>query len=202
MASAKKGAQKRGAKLVFLDESGFSLKPSVRRTWAPRGHTPLLSHPFSWKRLNAIGSLVCQPDGSDCDLLLCLQPRTIKEDAIMAYLQALRQQVPGPLVLLWDRLPAHCSGKVDAFVKANTSWLTVEWLPAYAPELNPVEYFWSALKGKPLANLAPDTLAELEQAIQRNHRKMRKRPDDLHEFLVASSLFAEDMPVKTSGESQ
>jgi transposase len=149
-----------------------------------------------------MGSLVCQPDGSDCDLLLHLQPETIKDAAVIGYLDALHQQVLGPLVLLWDRLPAHCSGKVEAFVQANAFWLTVEWLPAYAPELNPVEYFWSALKGKPLANLAPDTIGELEQAIQRNHRKMRKRPDALHEFLVASSLFEKDMPVKASGESQ
>ena len=69
MASDKKGAQKRAAKLAFLDESGFSLKPSVRRTWAPRGKTPHITTHFNWKRLNVIGSLICDPDGKEADAI-------------------------------------------------------------------------------------------------------------------------------------
>src|SRR4051794_14196109 len=99
VASNKKGAIKRGAKFAFLDESGFSLKPSVRRTWAPRGQTPILMHRFNWKRLNAIGTLVCNPDGSEPDLLLHLQPKGIKDDAVIVYLEGLHRQVPGPIVL-------------------------------------------------------------------------------------------------------
>ncbi len=196
MASDKKGAAKRRAKLAFLDESGFSLKPSVRRTWAPRGQTPILEHKFNWKRLHAMGSLVCNPDGSQPDLLLHLQPKSIKEEAVFAYLQALHRQVPGRLVLLWDRLPAHRGQKVAEYLAQNADWLQVEWLPAYAPELNPMEYVWSATKGKPLANLAPDRIAQLEQVVKRTHRRMRKRPEDLQRFLMASSLYTEDMLVK------
>jgi putative transposase len=161
-----------------------------------------LEHRFNWKRLNAIGSLGCEPDGSLPDIVLHLQPQTIKEDAVIAYLDALHRQVPGPIVLLWDSLPAHRSAKVADYLKANTDWLEVVWFPGYAPELNPMEYFWSALKGKPLANLAPDRVDQLQKAITRAHRRVRKQTQMLQDFLVASSLYKKEMFVNTSGESQ
>ena len=188
--------------MVFLDESGFSLKPSVHRTWAPRGQTPKLEHRFNWKRLNAIGSLVCDPEGTHPDLILHLQDKSIKEDAVIAYLEALHRQVPGPLDLLWDHLPAHRSQKVQDYLAANTDWLVVHWFPGYAPELNPIEYFWSALKGKPLANLAPDRVEQLQKVIERAHRRARKQTQLLQEFLIASKLYTKELLVKTSGESQ
>ena len=202
MAADKKGAVKRAAKFAFLDESGFSLKPSVRRTWAPCGQTPVLKHHFNWKRLHAIGTVICNPDGTEPDILLHLQPKSIKEDAVIAYLEALHQSVPGPIVLLWDHLQAHCSHKVAEFLSQNRDWLHVEWFPSYAPELNPMEYFWSAAKGKPLANLAPDHLEQLQKAIERAHRRTRKQPHMLQEFLIASKLYEPEMLVNTAGESQ
>ena len=202
VAPDKKGAIKRGAKFAFLDESGFSLKPSVRRTWAPRGQTPILKHRFNWKRLHAIGSLVCEAEGTQPDLLLHLTPKSIKEEAVIAYLEALHQQVPGEIVLVWDHLPAHRSRKVQEYLTQNRAWLRVEWFPGYAPELNPIEYFWSASKNKPLANLAPDRLEELQRAVEGMHRRARKQPDLLQEFLIASQLYTKEMFVKPKGEDQ
>ena len=152
--------------------------------------------------MNAIGSLVCEPDGSQPDIVLHLQPKTIKEDAVIAYLASLHRQVPGPIVLLLDGLPAHRSAKVQDYMQANTDWLEVVWFPGYAPELNPIEYFWSALKGKPLAYLTPDRVDQLHKAITRAHRRARKQTQMLQDFLVASSLYKKEMFVNTSGESQ
>jgi transposase len=202
VAPHKKGAAKRGAKLAFLDESGFSLKPSVRRTWAPRGQTPILAHRFNWKRLNAIGTLVCDPDGSQPDLLLHLQPKSIKEDAVIAYVEALHEQVPGLLDIVLDHLRAHCGQKFADYQDQNRDWLHVEWFPRYAPELNPIEYFWSACRGKPLANLSPDRLDQLQRAVERAHRKTRADPPLLKGFLVASKLYGPDLLVRPKGEGQ
>lgn len=188
--------------MAFVDESGFSLKPSIRRTWAPCGHTPLLKHRFNWKRLNAIGALVCEADGSQPDLLLSLQAETIKYDAVIGFAEDLHRQLPGGVTLLIDHLPAHRHEQVQAYFEANQDWLTVEWFPAYAPELNPIEYVWSAAKGKPLANLAPDQIQELERALNRTHRRMRKQPHKLQEMLVASGLFTDEILVIPKGESQ
>lgn len=189
MASDKKGAQKRSAKLAFLDESGFSQKPSVRRTWAPRGQTPTIKIHFNWKRLNVIGSLICDPDGNEADLLLHMQPKSIKDDAVLTYLEALHKQVPGPMVLLWDHLPAHRSAKVAAYLSANLDWLQVEWFPSYAPELNPIEYVWSNAKGEPTANSSPDTLADIEHSLQALNKRLVSEQEVMYGFLEASKLF-------------
>lgn len=55
-------------------------------------------------------------------------------------------------MLVWDGLSAHWSQAMRAWV-AEQDWLTLERLPAYAPELNPVELLWSSLKKRELANL-------------------------------------------------
>ena len=115
-----KGAQERGATLAFLDESGFSLRPSVRRTWAPRGQTPIIRHKFNWKRLHAIGTITCRADGTHPDLLLQVQQQSVTGDAIIASVNDLHQQVEGPVVLLWDGLPAHRSKRVQAHIQANS----------------------------------------------------------------------------------
>jgi hypothetical protein len=66
-------------------------------------------------------------------------------------LDAAHQQLDGPIVLIWDNLPTHVSRAMRQLIAAR-SWLTVFQLPAYAPELNPVQGAWSSLK-RSLANL-------------------------------------------------
>lgn len=201
MARAKKGAKERAATIVFVDESGFSQRPSVRRTWAPKGQTPILRHHFNWKRLHAIGAVVCQPDGAEARLLLHLQTETIKQEAIIAYLQALPLEVPGPLLLLWDGLAAHRSKAVQAHIQEQKEWLTVERLPAYAPELNPVEYLWSVLKGKDVANLCADNLAQIQDKLQTAKERIQQN-NIAQGFLKASKLFTDRSNVTTKTESQ
>lgn len=192
MASDKKGAQEQPAKIVFLDESGFSLKSSIRKTWAPRGETPIVRSHFSWKRLHVIGSLICDPDGGNADILLRTQATSVKEEAIIAYLKALHQHAPGRIVLIWDSLRAHRGSKVKEYLSNNKDWLTVEWLPPYAPDLNPVEAFWSAAKGEPTANRTPDTLAEIERSLQAYRDCVAPQQEKLHGFLSASGLFPDE----------
>jgi transposase len=66
--------------------------------------------------------------------------------------------------LLWDGLPAHRSHLMRAWLGRQRSWLVVEPLPAYAPELNPVEGLWANLKDLELANRPTTTLAEVADA--------------------------------------
>jgi len=189
VASDKKGAKKRGAKLAFLDESGFSLKSCLRRTWSPRGQTPIVHSHLSWERLNAIGGLLCDRDGSRANLHLAFQEETIKEDAVIAFLWALHWRFPGRIVLVWDHLQAHKSDKVAAYLMANRDWLQVEWFPSYASELNPMEYFWSVAKGEPTANTEPDTLGQIERSVRQLGERAAGDQELLYGFLAASGLF-------------
>ena len=65
------------------------------------------------------------------------------------------------VVLIWDGLSSHWSHRMRAHLNAQRHWLTVERLPAYAPELNPAEYLRANLKGEELANCTGDTIAEV-----------------------------------------
>jgi hypothetical protein len=74
LAEPEKRARRQHALIVFEDESGVSLLPSVRATWAPRGQTPVLRHRFGWKRLSLAAALVFEPDASDAHLVFQLRP--------------------------------------------------------------------------------------------------------------------------------
>jgi transposase len=175
--------------LVFVDEAGFSLRPSVRKTWAPKGKTPILRHRFNWKRLHAIGAIACRADGSDPQLLLHLQPESIKSDAVVGFLEQVQHEITGKVLIIWDGLPAHRSKIVKGHLEGCGNALSVTRFPAYAPELNPVEYLWSTVKGRYVANRCPDYIADLETAVVSAKEKIAAERDTLSGFLRASRMF-------------
>jgi transposase len=147
---------------VFEDESGVSLLPSVRATWAPRGHTPVLRHRFNWKRLSLAGGLAYEPDGSDAHLVFQLRPGAYNDQTLIEFLDELHQiEQQRSLMLIWDGLPSHHSGRMRDWIASQQDWLQVEPLPGYAHDLNPIEQVWGSLKSKELRNLCPDTLQEV-----------------------------------------
>jgi transposase len=101
-------------------------------------------------------------------------------------LDAARQQLGGPLVVVWDNLNTHVSDAMTDLIAAR-DWLTVYRLPPYAHELNPVEPVWSHLK-RSLANLARRNLAQLTALIRTRLKRMQYRPGLLDGFLASTGL--------------
>jgi transposase len=151
---------------VFEDESGVSLLPSVRATWAPRGHTPVLRHRFGWKRLSLAGALTYEPDGSAAHLVFQFRPGAYNDQMLIEFLSELNQLEQRPLALIWDGLPSHRSGRMCEWLATQRSWLRVEPLPGYAPDLNPTEQVWGNLKSKELANFCADTIDQVAGAAE------------------------------------
>ena len=176
---------------MFWDEAGFSQRPSVRRTWAPRGKTPVLRQPFNWKRLSAIGMLAVSADVSRVRVLFSLRPGTVDSAWIVDSLRSLHRHLRDPVILLWDGLPAHRSTATRRHLEAQGHWLRVEPLPSYAPELNPVETIWANLSARELANLCPETVEELAAHVHRGIRRIRRHPTLGCAFLKHSGLFPE-----------
>jgi hypothetical protein len=169
---------------VSWDESGVSLLPVTRRTWAPRGHTPILRHHFKWKRASLAAALCYGSRGGGAQLAFHQHPDAYDTDSLIGALDQLRGWLGGQkATLLWDGLPAHRSKVMRAWLNTQRSWLVVEPLPGYAPELNPVEALWSNLKGVELANLAGDTLAEVTAAAERGIQRIRGTPHLAFSFL-------------------
>ena len=153
----KQAARRRNARIVFFDESGASLLPNVRRTWAPRGRPPLLRHPFNWQRVSMAAALCYGVGGGGASLAFHIHPGSYDTASLIPVIRQLRGFLGGEkATLLWDGLPAHRSRAMAAFLATQRDWLVVERLPGYAPELNPVEQAWANLKGNELANLAAE----------------------------------------------
>ena len=166
LAATEKRATRQNALIVFEDESGVSLLPSVRATWAPRGHTPVLRHRFNWKRLSLAGALAYEPDGSDAHLIFELRPGAYNDETLIEFLSDVHEIERRPVLLIWDGLPAHRSRHMTDWVRTQGDWLSVEQLPGYASELNPIEQAWGNLKSQELANLCSDTIDEVAQVAE------------------------------------
>ena len=158
LAATEKRAKRQNALIVFEDESGVSLLPSVRATWAPRGQTPVLRHPFNWKRLSLAGALAYEPDGSDAHLFFELRPGAYNDETLIEFLTELNEVERRAVLLIWDGLPSHRSRRMTDWIASQRHWLSVERLPGYAPDLNPIENVWGNLKSRELANLCSHTI--------------------------------------------
>lgn len=104
-----------------------------------------------------------------------LYPGSVKSPQVVDFLQALLRHISGPLLIVWDRLAAHRSGMVRDFISGQGGRLWLEYLPAYAPELNPVEYIWAHWKQHQLPNVCPKDYWHLGETARRTLKRMRRR---------------------------
>jgi hypothetical protein len=106
-------------------------------------------------------------------------------------------RVPLPFVASHSRQAADRLGRVARpsqpghleFIREQRGRLWVEFLPGYAPELNPVEYLWSHWKQHELPNFCPQTFSQLSHYARKALRRMRKRPTLVIAFWRQAELF-------------
>jgi transposase len=182
-------AQRRRACLVFFDESALGLTPNVRQTWAPKGKPPTLTHPFNWKKASMAAALCYRVRGGGAQLCFHVRAGSYDTDSLIEALGGLRRFLGGEkATLLWDGLPSHRSTAMRDWIRSQQSWLVVERLPAYAPDLNPVEGLWSSLKAVELANLTSSTLGEVIAQAHRGIDRVRRTPHLAYSFLRHAGL--------------
>jgi transposase len=121
----------------------------------------VLRHRFVWKRLSLAGALAYEPDGSDAHLFFELRPGAYNDETLIQFLSELNEVEQRPMVLIWDGLPSHRSRRMLDWVANQRDWLSIEPLPGYAPDLNPIEQVWGSLKSTELANLCSDAISEV-----------------------------------------
>lgn len=184
-----RAAADRRAHLVFLDESGFQLSPTVRRTLAPRGQTPVLTCWDKRDRLSAISCLTFSPQRHRPGLYFrLLRPNANAHGQdVVAFLKDLHWSLPR-MTVVWDRSPIHSrSTAVKEYLAAHPD-IVVEDLPAYAPDLNPDELVWCWTKYGRLCNYAAADVADLGQAVETELKHLRQQRNLLREFLNHTQL--------------
>lgn len=165
----------------------------MRRTWAPKGWTPLIVSAGSWRSRSVIGIITCTPKGRRPKLFLRIFPHAIKHPDVIRCLKEFRRHVRGRIILLWDGLTPHRARNTRIFLKTQRHWLNVYRFPAYAPELNPPEYLFSASKSRDLAGLYVDTIDDIDVHIKNSKRRFQRHPNLLTGFLKESTLFKKEL---------
>jgi len=179
----------RRAHLVFIDECGFMLAPLVRRTWAPRGQTPVIEIADPHGCISTIGALTISPVRSRFGFYFHLLPdnANFRGNSIVAFIDSVRRRIGRPLMVIWDQIPIHQSFSVERYLSQHEDVL-VELFPPYAPELNAVDYVWAYVKYGRLTNYCPDNLDQLRRKVTSELSRIKIRPDLLRSFFHATGL--------------
>ena len=166
--------------LLYGDESEALTHPYLARAWAKSGADLRVPAPGQAKKVAMLGSL----DHVTRQLIVHTSPTKRSSDFIahLEQLDHLYGPQPGrqttPVVLVEDNGPIHTSKRSLAALAARSHWLTVDWLPKYAPELNDIEVVWHDLKAYHLAHQTFTDAAALDHAIHEavtdlNRERMR-----------------------------
>lgn len=140
------------------------LQPVNRQTWAPIGCTPIQKAWDRRDRLSVIGAVCLSPTRTRVGCCFDVQRSNVKADDAVDFLRKLRERVGRPLIVVWDRWSVHRSAE-KRIAKLGWKHIEFESLPAYCPELNPVEAMWSHAKYADLANYVPDDVNKLNEAV-------------------------------------
>lgn len=128
-------------------------------------------------------------DGTCARLLLHMCMGAYNDEKLIQVVRDLRRHLRGAkATLLWDGLMSHRSRLMQGFLRTQRHWLVVERLPAYAPELNPVEGLWANLKGGELANRCEETIEATVAAVEVAVDRVRRHQQLLFAFVGQTGL--------------
>ncbi|EMM76059.1 DDE family endonuclease [Leptospira santarosai str. 2000030832] len=122
---------------------------------------------MSWKKLSVIGAI------SQKDFHFQIVTGSVKSQNLIHFLKMLLKENRKKILIVWDNLSVHKSKVVKEFLKENEKRLQVEFLPPYAPELNPQEYIWGRWKRNYMANFCPENLSSLIRRTKSTLRKLK-----------------------------
>jgi transposase len=179
----KEKARRERRGLVFVDESGFYLLPGVVKSYAPKGRTPVMDEWQTRDHLSVMGGVT--PQGKVYSLV---RPKPLNGLHSIEFLVHLGRLVGDRLLVIWDGSPIHRRAEVKAFVAEAGGKIHLEALPAYAPDLNPVEWLWRQLKEVELRNLTCLDLDQLHMELHLALDRVRQRPTLVGSFFEAAGL--------------
>jgi transposase len=182
-------AAARGAWIVFIDETGFMLVPTVRRTYAPRGQTPAHRTGDPHGRISGAVAIAISPGRDRIRLRYALLADQVnfRGPSVVQFLQDLQSELGGPMTIIWDQIPIHECARVTDFLAAHPD-VVAEQFPPYAPERNPADGIWRYIKFGRLANYTPYEMDELRGKVVEEIDRLKESPDLLKSFVRFAKL--------------
>jgi len=185
-------ARDRHAYLAFIDESGFMLAPTLRRTYAPSGHAPVAKITDPHGRISVIGAITLSPECRQVDLTFQLSAdnANFNGQSIAAFLRLLYERVRNPITVIWDSVRIHLAQPVADYLSGNGR-IVSGLFPANASELNPADGVWSHIKYGRLPNYTPFDLSELRNTVTTELERLQREPHLLRGFIRRTRLNVE-----------
>jgi transposase len=190
LAGAFKKSADAGGVILMADEVGFMMNPSVKRTWARRARTPVVSYRSRrHRKVSVLGAVALHPGTGAVDLMCDFHPGSyVRGEQAAAFLHRVLAEYPGvPVDLAWDNLGAH-KGPIVREVLAEHPRLTLHYLPPYAPDLNAVEWVWCLTKHHRMANHTIGELDALHAAAARHLGDVGRDPALLRSCFEGAGL--------------
>ena len=190
LAAHQKKARRRGACLLWMDESGLLMAPLLRRSWALRGQPPASKHKAGHReKVSVAAALWLTPSRGRLALAYqALVNGYFTNVEVADFLSGAVQGLPGPVIALWDGGSMHKGGPIRELVEQSRGRLGLEPLPPQAPELMPVEQVWKWLKYDRLCNFAPRDAHHLNEAVVRELETAREDQELLRSLFHLSDL--------------
>jgi hypothetical protein len=176
--------------IICADETGFTMNPSVKKTWALTGKTPVVVYRNRHhKKVSVLVALAYQPLRDSIQVLCDFHPDSyVRSGQAAAFVHRLLAEFPGRRIdIVWDNLNAHRSKLVKELPKQHPN-LHLHFLPGYAPDLNPSEMLWCLSKYHRMANHAIDNVPELHAEADRVINEVAQRDDLLRSCFTQAKL--------------
>jgi transposase len=182
-------AASRNSYLAFVDETGFMLNPLVRRTFAPRGKTPVNRVADPHGRISVIGAITVDPKRQRVGMVYNMlgDNANFRGPGIAYFVRTLLTAIGGPVTILWDRITIHSCDEVERCLK-GTFGVVLESFPPYAPKLNPADGIWGYIKYGRLPNYTPADLDVLRATVTSELDRLQREEELLRSFIRHTKL--------------
>jgi len=164
------------------------LQPVIRKTWSVKGQTPILRHWQRHDRLSVISAITVSAERKRFNLFFSIHPHNITSKQVLEFLRCIRRSIPNRKIFIMDNWKVHKAKVIAQFFFKHSHNASVQWLPPYSPELNPVESVWSYSKFVRLANFSARDTQELQDAVGSSLCEIRSKSKLLRSFFHKSGL--------------
>jgi len=142
------------------DEVHFQRHSTLIRMWSPKGEQPRVLSPSCRHKVGFFGALNLKTGR-----LLTQEAPTFNAQTFGDFIRYLLQSTQGKIYLILDNARWHRSRDLKPFFEANRNHIVLLFLPAYSPELNPIERVWRVTRRMVTHNRYFSSLEELRSAL-------------------------------------
>jgi transposase len=178
-----RNAKAQGGGIHWADETGLSSRANDGRSFAPRGHTPVIRRPGKRFSQSMIASLTNRGK-----LRFMIYEGALNTTIFLNFLQRLIREAARKLFVIVDNLPVHRAHRVTAWVRDHADQIELFYLPSYAPEHNPDECLNNDLKQAMARHRTPPDKAALKSGLTSYMRSLQRCPAKVRAFFQAPSV--------------